>query len=351
MKRSLQLILQIIIFPMLTILLTACSSNEKPKVYTAVSDNKGGVWVGTKNGIFYRAAHSDTFQQMPLPSISHHPFPAVYALCCDSTRNRLWIGAWNHLYCYDLMKQRFIIIRDSTIYQTVGVICDTFGCIKVLTGHGQYSFTLNDTLADKEYSERLDSTCYSKPEYTNIDTSGWLFEQKQSENYILSIIVFIITIINIMTVTYIFIKKIFGNTNISKKHTVTTKVSETPQNAIVTVPQKIEFIDHAKAVVEKHLSDEDFNTEIFAQEMAVSRAQLFRKLKANNGQTPKEFIDELRMAYAANLLATTDRIILDIATCVGYNDTSNFRRTFMKHYGKTPSEWRKEKRNNIKAIL
>lgn len=346
MKRILQLILTLATAPMLMILLTACSSKEKPEVYAAVSDSKGGVWAGTKNGIFYRATHSDTFKQIPLPSISHHPFPAVYALCHDSIKNRLWIGAWNHLYCYDLTRQRFIIIRDSAIYQTTGIACDTSGCIKVLTGHGQYSFTLNDTLADKEYSERLDSTCYSKPEYTNIDTSGWMFEQKQSGNDVVSTIFLVIAIAILMTVTYLYIRKFLGNANVSQKQAEAKTVPETQKGAIVAVPQKIEFIDHAKAVVEKHLSDEDFNTEIFAQEMAVSRAQLFRKLKANNGQTPKEFIDETRMAHAANLIATTDRIIQDIATCVGYNDASNFRRSFIKHYGMTPSEWRKGKHNN-----
>ena len=346
MKHLPQLILALATVSMTMILLTACSSKEAPEVYAAVSDSKGGVWAGTKNGIFYRAARNDTFRQIPLPSISHHPFPAVYALCHDSVKKRLWIGAWNHLYCYDLSKQRFIIIRDSTICQTVGMACDTSGCIKVLTGHGQYRFALDDTSAEKEYSERLDSTCYSKPEYTKIDTSGWLFKQKQTKDYAWSIIACIIASIIFLLITHTFVKKFYGNSKILKKHTESAKVADTHPNAIVTAPQKNDFLDHAKVVVEKHLGDEDFNIEIFAQEMAVSRAQLFRKLKAAKGQTPKDFIDEIRMAHAADLLVATDRIILDIATCVGYNDTSNFRRIFQRHYGKTPSEWRKENRNN-----
>lgn len=40
-------------------------------------------------------------------------------LAVDSIAQRLWIGAWNHIYCYNLKDERFVTISDSTVYQTV----------------------------------------------------------------------------------------------------------------------------------------------------------------------------------------------------------------------------------------
>ena len=93
-------------------------------------------------------------------------------------------------------------------------------------------------------------------------------------------------------------------------------------------------------MVDAHLADEDFSIDQMASELAVSRAQLFRKLKAASGQTPKELIDERRMGLAVTLLTTTDRTVSDIAWMCGFSDASNFRRAFVRVYGQSPSEYR-----------
>lgn len=338
-----ELVLSLFIAPILMSLFVACTSEKSPEVYTAVNDGEGGVWAGTKNGMYYRAAKSNTFRQIPLPSISHHPFPAVYALCSDSVRNRLWIGAWNHLYCYDIARQRFVIIRDSVICQTVRLTCDSSGIVRALTGHGQYSFTLDNDSLHGESTKRLDSMAYPKPEYTNIDAKGWHFETKQTGYNMSAVSILIIAVIILVLAAFLYVMKLHTARHLPDKQTVPTDKTDTAELHVEHAPQKVDFIDRARRVVQKHMGDEDFSAEVFAQDMAVSRAQLFRKLKAANGQTPKEFIDEQRMAHAATLLTTTDRTMLDIAVCVGYSDASNFRRTFMRLYGVTPSEWRKKK--------
>ena len=155
----------------------ACTSESNPEVYAVVSDAGGGTWAGTKNGLYHKVGGDGVFRQLPLPSISHHPVPAVYALCSDTLNSRLWIGAWNLLYCYDLARQRFIVTRVSIIYQTVGLMCDSLGRIRAFTGHGQYRFMFGDSLPGGERTEQLDSVSYPKPEYANIDAKGWAFEK------------------------------------------------------------------------------------------------------------------------------------------------------------------------------
>ncbi|WP_088103025.1 helix-turn-helix domain-containing protein [Halalkalibacter urbisdiaboli] len=56
-----------------------------------------------------------------------------------------------------------------------------------------------------------------------------------------------------------------------------------------------------------------------------------------------EYINNLRMSIAANLLSTTDLSIEEIAHKVGYNYSTNFSKMFKKTYGKTPLKFRKIK--------
>ncbi len=56
-----------------------------------------------------------------------------------------------------------------------------------------------------------------------------------------------------------------------------------------------------------------------------------------------DYINNLRMSVAANLLSTTDLSIEEIAQKVGYNYSANFSKMFKKTYGKTPLKFRKTK--------
>lgn len=72
----------------------------------------------------------------------------------------------------------------------------------------------------------------------------------------------------------------------------------------------------------------------------VSGAHLSRTLKAQYGQTPTEFLNELRIARAATLLATTSQEITDIALDCGFENLSYFYRLFRQQHGQTPRAYR-----------
>lgn len=349
MLRPIRLLNQLLM--LLLLMMTACTSESTPEVYAVVSDGEASTWAGTKDGLYHKAGDDGVFRQMPLPSISHHPFPAVYALCSDAQKRRLWIGAWNHLYCYDLVRQRFIVTRDSSIYQTVGLMCDSLGRIRAFTGHGQYRFTLSDSLPGGERTEQLDSICYPKPEYANIDAKGWAFEQKDSNGGLLPWGIGLM-VAGIVASLLLILRWRKGGTADRKERKVAAPPQhseqqiqeysglQTPQYGEPRQTLSPSFLERAQKVMDAHLADEDFSIDQLASELAVSRAQLFRKLKAASGQTPKELIDERRMALAATLLTTTDRTVTDIAWTCGFSDASNFRRAFVRVYGQSPSEFR-----------
>lgn len=83
-----------------------------------------------------------------------------------------------------------------------------------------------------------------------------------------------------------------------------------------------------------------------AKIMAVSERTLNRKLKELTGETPKAFIDGVRISHACTLLATTNTSVKEIALSLGYTDDSVFRRLFKKKMKMTPSNYQQQRRNN-----
>lgn len=99
------------------------------------------------------------------------------------------------------------------------------------------------------------------------------------------------------------------------------------------------FLENAIKVVEKHMSDENFNVTLMSSEMNMSRSTLFRKLEALTGQSPVEFIRSIRLKRAASLLMQHYGNISEIALQVGFKNPSYFTNLFRKAYAKTPREY------------
>ncbi|MBR5155509.1 MAG: helix-turn-helix domain-containing protein [Clostridia bacterium] len=67
-----------------------------------------------------------------------------------------------------------------------------------------------------------------------------------------------------------------------------------------------------------------------------------RSLKHYYDKTPSEFVMDLRLAYALNLITTTNFSITDISYLSGFNNPSYFYKNFIKKYEKTPTQIRKD---------
>ncbi len=102
------------------------------------------------------------------------------------------------------------------------------------------------------------------------------------------------------------------------------------------------FIKKALEVTEHHLSDSAFTVEEFQQEMGMSRMQLHRKLKALTNQSASEFIRDIRLQRAADLLATNAINVSEVAYSCGFNSVSYFTQCFREKHGTTPSNYLKK---------
>ena len=73
----------------------------------------------------------------------------------------------------------------------------------------------------------------------------------------------------------------------------------------------------------------------------LSESEFSRCFKRENGQTFSDFVLQLRIQKACELLASGSRQVKHVAFDVGFNDVSYFARAFRRHTGMTPSSYQR----------
>lgn len=100
------------------------------------------------------------------------------------------------------------------------------------------------------------------------------------------------------------------------------------------------FLEKAIRIVEENIDNSAFDIQQLELELKMSNMQLYRKLKSLTNLSGNEFIRNIRLKRAVQLLETDTYTVAEIAYKVGFNDPSYFTRIFKKEYGKSPSEMR-----------
>ena len=98
------------------------------------------------------------------------------------------------------------------------------------------------------------------------------------------------------------------------------------------------------AVVKENIMKTDFSVEELGKLMGMSRASFFNKLKGISGMSPVEFIRDIRMNKAAELLKKEDLLIKEISFEVGFSDLKYFGKCFKAKFNFTPAEYRRHYR-------
>ena len=83
-----------------------------------------------------------------------------------------------------------------------------------------------------------------------------------------------------------------------------------------------------------------FSVELLADSAGMSRSAFAQRFKEAFGRSPMDFLKELRLQRAAQMLKTSDRPIKSIADRVGFDSRSHFSRSFSEYYGSSPAEYR-----------
>ena len=99
------------------------------------------------------------------------------------------------------------------------------------------------------------------------------------------------------------------------------------------------FMDAVVKNIEKHLDDSTFEAKVLADSLNMSLPTLYRKIKQYSDLSILELTRNIRLKKAAELLASQQYSVQEVAEMVGFNDTATFRKRFTEQYGVTPSQY------------
>lgn len=94
--------------------------------------------------------------------------------------------------------------------------------------------------------------------------------------------------------------------------------------------------------------ERDFDNRAWAHHLGCSVTTMVEIFRSSYGMTPHEYLAEVRLEKASLILRNSADPIEHIAETVGYSDPRYFCRVFKKHYGQSPSEYRRAVGNSIR---
>jgi TolB-like protein/AraC-like DNA-binding protein len=101
------------------------------------------------------------------------------------------------------------------------------------------------------------------------------------------------------------------------------------------------FIRKLTDIVLANLQDENFSVEKLAEQAGMSRISVHRRIKSFRNQDVSQFIREIRLKRALEMLQNNEGTVAEIAFRVGFGSATYFNKCFHEYYGFTPGEVRK----------
>lgn len=115
-------------------------------------------------------------------------------------------------------------------------------------------------------------------------------------------------------------------------------IAEPSRIAISSVDE--ELMKKAVGFIEKNLENEDYSVDDFVSDMAIGRTRLYQKLNDLTGMSIKEFILDIRLKRASQLLSESDYTVAEISAMTGFANPKYFSVCFKRHFGQSPTEFK-----------
>ncbi len=101
------------------------------------------------------------------------------------------------------------------------------------------------------------------------------------------------------------------------------------------------FLEKLRAAVEQHISDTDLSVQSLSEKMAMERSVLYRKMLTLTGMSPSEYIKEMKLKIASELLSSgSDISVSEVADKVGFSNPKYFSKVFKTHFGVSPKDYK-----------
>lgn len=101
------------------------------------------------------------------------------------------------------------------------------------------------------------------------------------------------------------------------------------------------FITDLNSLIQDNLGNSDFSVENLAENLNISRVQLYRKVKAIMGISISDYIGDIRLKKAKSLLEDTSLSISEVAYAAGFSSPNYFSTAFKNSFGTSPGSFRR----------
>ena len=102
------------------------------------------------------------------------------------------------------------------------------------------------------------------------------------------------------------------------------------------------MMNRLMAFIEERISDEELKIEDMAEAVGLGRTAFYEKIKHLVGVSPSDFLRQVRIQRAQQLIARSKMTVSEIAYSIGFTDPKYFTKCFKKATGMTPSEYREK---------
>ena len=99
-------------------------------------------------------------------------------------------------------------------------------------------------------------------------------------------------------------------------------------------------------IINENIDNPELNVEMLADGVGMSRVHMHRKLKELTNQSARDYIKNIRLKQAAELLVKQKISISEVAYALGFSNLSHFSNTFKEFYGMSPKEFSEKNRKN-----
>lgn len=123
------------------------------------------------------------------------------------------------------------------------------------------------------------------------------------------------------------------------------KSGEYQLSSVKIVDYDREMMQRLMAYLEENISNADLRVDDMVAAVNLGRTVFYNKLKSIVGMSPTDFVRDLRVRRAQEMMRSNHLTISEISIAVGFNDQRYFSRVFKKQTGMTPSEYREKMKN------
>lgn len=118
------------------------------------------------------------------------------------------------------------------------------------------------------------------------------------------------------------------------------KATEEKEDAMTSQLSNLDkkFLEKLNKLIENHISTDDLDMAFMTDKMAMSHSTFYRKVKALTGMSANEYIKKAKLRHSMTLLKKGEYSIAEVAILAGFNNLGNFRESFKREFGKSPSE-------------